>query len=133
MGQRRSPIALNRHGTGPRLVMERRLAESRNEALSRHGTGPCLTMGPGPFTEWSFVKLRNGAWSGHGARPRATKRLFSHGTRPQVTERMPSQSRNGGLVSKDLESQPEMGPRGSPVPLKSHGTGPGLVMERGLV
>ena len=34
---------------------------------------------------------------------------------------------------KKLTSQPDMGPRGSPEPLKSHGTGPGLVMERGLV
>ena len=57
------------------------------------------------------------AWSSHGAGPCV------------VTEMGLAWSRK----MRDLTSKPDMGPRGSPVPLKSHGTGPGLVMERGRV
>ena len=42
MGPRGSPVALNSQGTGPCLVMERGLVESRNAALSSQGTQPWL-------------------------------------------------------------------------------------------
>ena len=57
------------------------------------------------------------------------KEAFNHGTEPcLVTER-----RRDCEKMKDSTSQPDVGPRGSPAPLKCDGAGLGLVMEQGLV
>ena len=74
------------------------------------------------------LKVMEGAWSSHGAGPglvterglvQSRNEASSHGKGPGlVMERGPVCKK-----IKDLTSQPDMGPRGSPVPLKSHGRG----------